>query len=96
MIKKGLADKMFHHIRNSRLIAPGIPEAFFHEITKQCVKIDIPLRIIMMYKKIFRSIAIIYIALAVLAFTLPAVLEFLNVLINCWNWRSIVNLYRCM
>ena len=96
MIKKCLADKIFHHIQNSRLIAPGIPEALFHEKIKQCVKIDIPLRITMMYKKIFRSIAIIYIALAVLAFTLPIVLEFLNVLINCWNWRSIVNLYRCM
>lgn len=50
----------------------------------------------MMYKKVFRWVIIVYLALAVLAFTLPAVLEFLNAIFNCWNWRSIVSLYRCM
>jgi hypothetical protein len=49
-----------------------------------------------MHKKILRWVAIAYIALAVLAFTLPVVLEFLNALINCWNWRSVYSLYKCM
>ena len=50
----------------------------------------------MIHKKIFRWIAIAYAVLAVLAFTLPTVLEFLNALVNCWNWRSAFSLYRCM
>ena len=50
----------------------------------------------MTIKNIIRWIAIAYIILAVLAFTLPTVLDFINALINCWNWRSISSLYKCM
>ncbi len=46
--------------------------------------------------KVVGGIVSMLVTLAVLAFTLPVVLEFLNALINCWNWRSVVSLYRCM
>jgi hypothetical protein len=50
----------------------------------------------MTYKKVFRWIFFAYAGLALLAFTLPAVLEFLNAIFNCWNWRSVISLYRCL